>query len=439
MFEDFRTELKKEFPQTSNGKNNYEKLAKEFVSFLNSKDGGIVYFGVEDDGTPCGIGDIDNLQIAINNTFTDYIKENTLGLFTITIAYIDEVACIKVSIASGSNKPYYIKKYGMTEKGCYIRVGSVCNQMTQAMIDELFMSRTPYTLYNIKSPRQNLTFRQLKIYYEGHRNVMLNDEFESTLELRNDTGDYNYIAYLLSDTSTLSYNVAKFKGTDKIDVVDRADFSGSLIKVMDKILDKFDIYNEVEYEITHSVRKERYLFDKVALRELVINALVHNDYSNEYTPHFDVFDDRIEITSNGGLPKGLTEDEFYSGRSRPRNRELIRVFKDLDYVEQLGTGVKKVLEAYPKDIFNISENTVKIVIPIDGDNVKPLDDRYKKIMDYISEHGSIDRKTVEKILELKESRAKDLLRNMVKMNLIEKSEEKKYSYTLRRRILSIKT
>ena len=93
-------------------------------------------------------------------------------------------------------------------------------------------------------------------------------------------------------------------------------------------------------------RKETKLWNPVALREAVINAIVHNDYTSEVPPKFEFFDDRIEITSFGSLPQGMTEKEFFKDYSVPRNKELMRVFRDLDLVEHLGSGVPRILRNY---------------------------------------------------------------------------------------------
>lgn len=90
---------------------------------------------------------------------------------------------------------------------------------------------------------------------------------------------------------------------------------------------------------------------------------MHNDYTKELAPKFEFFDDRLEITSNGGLPEGLFKDEFYEGISIPRNKELMRVFKDLDLVEQLGSGVPRILQAYPKDCLQFTDNFLRITLP----------------------------------------------------------------------------
>ncbi|MBA6151514.1 hypothetical protein H3Z82_02105 [Gelidibacter gilvus] len=101
----------------------------------------------------------------------------------------------------------------------------------------------------------------------------------------------------------------------------------------------------------------------MALREAVVNAFVNNDYTKELAPKFELFDNRLEITSNGGLPDGLSKDEFFEGFSIPRNKELMRIFKDLDLVEQLGSGIPRILQVYNKDVFQFSDNFLRIVLP----------------------------------------------------------------------------
>ena len=97
------------------------------------------------------------------------------------------------------------------------------------------------------------------------------------------------------------------------------------------------------------------------MREAVINAIVHNDYSNGACPKFEFFSDRLEITSAGGLPYGVTEEDFFNGYSSPRNKEIMRVFRDLEIVEQLGSGVPRILERYERDVFEIRPNFLRVI------------------------------------------------------------------------------
>jgi len=106
-------------------------------------------------------------------------------------------------------------------------------------------------------------------------------------------------------------------------------------------------------------------------------AIVHNDYTREVPPKFEIFTDRLEITSYGGLFDGMTQGDFFEGLSCPRNKELIRIFKDLGMVEQLGSGVPRILRAYPKDCFHFGDSFLRITIPkaiVEADNKELVDD-----------------------------------------------------------------
>lgn len=115
--------------------------------------------------------------------------------------------------------------------------------------------------------------------------------------------------------------------------------------------------------MTSSKRIEKNLIEPVPLREALINAIVHNDFSREIPPVFEIFSDRMEFTSYGGLIQGQSEDDFFSCSSMPRNRELMRVFKDVGLVEQLGSGMSRILHFYDRDIFQISNHYIKVIFP----------------------------------------------------------------------------
>lgn len=116
-------------------------------------------------------------------------------------------------------------------------------------------------------------------------------------------------------------------------------------------------------KITYPRRIERKLVDPEPLREALINMIVHNDYSKGYTPVAEIFSDRIELTSHGGMVSGQSKEDFFSGASMPRNRELMRIFKDLDLVEQLGSGMNRILRSYERSIFRISEHLIRVAFP----------------------------------------------------------------------------
>ena len=105
------------------------------------------------------------------------------------------------------------------------------------------------------------------------------------------------------------------------------------------------------------------MVEPIPMREATINAIVHSDYSREIPPVFELFRDRMEITSYGGLIPGQSEEDFFSCSSMPRNRELMRVFKDVGLVEQLGSGMRRILQAYSRNILQISDHFIKVIVP----------------------------------------------------------------------------
>lgn len=267
-----------------------------------------------------------------------------------------------MTVAGGLERPYYLKKYGMTPNGCYTRIGTQASPMTQNMIDGSFSRRILNTLHNVVSPNQELTFTQLKIYYQEKGYDAAGSYFLKNLDLFTEDGKYNYAAYLMADHNGTSIKVARFRGIEKLDIVERNEFGRCcLIKSALNVLERLNVANTTVVRVGGKAqRKEIRLIDPAALREAVLNAIIHNDYINGAYPVFEIYDDRIEVISSGGLPVGLSEKEFFAGRSLPRNKELMRIFSDMDLCEQLGSGMKKILRIYPQSVFSVSEHFIDV-------------------------------------------------------------------------------
>ena len=369
-----------------------DKLEREVVAFLNSGDGGEIYIGIDKDGTICGVAKSDAVQLTIKDRLKNNVQPSIMGLFDIHLEEIDGKSVIRLIVAGGLEKPYYLKKYGMTEKGCYLRVGSACEPMSKERIESLYGKRVRNTIGKIESPRTNLTFEQLKIYYEA-RGLILNDAFMQNLELLTPNNRPNYAAYLLADDNGSSLQIAKYADTTRVDLVENRDYGRcSLVKALKSVLERVDVENTVFTRIGYPLREEREMINSLAIREAIINAVVHNDYSYGGTPKVEFFNDRAEITSMGGLPYGVSESDFFSGFSIPRNKEIMRVFRDLEIVEQLGSGIPRILKAYGRDVFEIRESFIRIVLPY----AKPLTSlRDMKIKDQYTENGQEEPVTPE--------------------------------------------
>ena len=339
-------------------------IEKEVIAFLNYKEGGYIYIGIDKDGDVIGVDDADDCMLKLKDRIKHNISPSAMGLFDIAEEKTEGRSIIKITVASGIEKPYFKTKYGMTPRGAYLRVGTSAEPMQQDQIDRLFAMRTRNSIGRIVSSRQDLTFEQLRIYYDEH-GKRLTDNFKRTLELLTEDGKHNYVAYLLADENGNSIKVAKYSSLDRCDLVENNEYGYcSLIKATKSVLAKLDIENKVAATITPMERVETPLWNKVALREAVINAIVHNDYSFEVPPKFEIFPDRLEITSAGRLPESLSCEEFFSGISIPRNKELMRIYRDVELVESLGSGIPRILRAYGEDCFKFTDNFIRITLPV---------------------------------------------------------------------------
>lgn len=339
-----------------------EKFERSVVAFLNSRDGGTVFIGIEDDGTVCGVDAPDLVQRQAADRIRNNIRPATMGLFDIGLEARGGKTVIRIVVSSGPDRPYYLKKFGMTPQGCFVRVGSQTQQIPESEIEAMFARRARTSLRTIPAPGQDLHFEQLRIRYDEH-GKRLNDRFRETLELLTPDGRYNLVAFLLADENTVSIKVAKYAGTDKIDLVENEEYGFcSILRACDRVLEKLTVENTTSARIGRIYREERKRYDPAAMREAVINAFVHNDWTNLDTPVFELFSDRLEITSHGSLLPGMTREDLLSGCSRVRNRELMRVFRDVELVEQLGSGMRRMLGAYSPDIFRYTETFFHVVL-----------------------------------------------------------------------------
>ncbi len=347
-----------------------DDLEESVIAFLN-KDGGNIYIGIDDNGNIVGLkNNIDFLQRKVKDLIISNIEPSVLGLFDIETLEKNNKKYLKITIAKGYETPYHIKGMGMTPDSCFIRVGSSNEKMDEHLINKMFRERTKNSLKNIISPRQDLTFRDLKIYYV-EKGFEIGDNFEKQLGFYTKDGKYNYVAYLLADENSASIKVAKYVGDDVDELMENYEFGYcSLVKATYRVLEKFRTENKIYAKITYPERKEQPMYDYNAVREVIINAIVHNDWSTEYPPKFEFFSDRLEISSFGGIQSEFTEEEFLEGYSAPKNPELMRVFHDLELVEHLGTGIRRILKKYDKSIYNFFPHFIRVSIKYNQNEFK---------------------------------------------------------------------
>lgn len=406
-----------------------DKFEEEVISFLNTN-GGNIYIGVNDKGDIIGInGNIDLLQRTIKDRIKDNIMPSTLGLYDVIVLEKDNKKYIKVIIAKGSERPYYLKGMGMTPDSCFIRVGSSIQSMPNEMINNEFSKRTRNSLKNIVSPKQDLTFSQLKIYYE-EKGFSINNNFLKQLDLYTDDGKYNYNAYLLADNNSISIRFGKYDGINSVNLIENEDFGNCcIIKATKNILNKLEIENKTFTKIEYPERKEIKMYDYIAVREAVVNAIVHNDWSNEYSPKFEIFSDRLVISSNGVIQDNTTKEEFLEGFSLPKNKELMKVFNDLDLVEQMGTGIIRILQSYNKDSFEFFPNFIRVTFPFNENKFKTntkeiknnnLTEIQNSIIGLMLDSPTITQETLARLLDVNIRTIQRNIKTLIDVGLIER-------------------
>jgi predicted HTH transcriptional regulator len=238
-----------------------DDLEKEVVAFLNYHEGGLLYIGVDKYGHAIGAPDVDTLQLKIKDRLKNNILPSCMGLFDIILEEQNSKQIIKIIVASGPEKPYHLRKYGMSEKGVFIRTGSAAEPMPGKMIEKLFARRTRNSLGRIEANRQDLRFEQLKIYYE-ESGRKLNNQFATNLGLR-------------TKENTLSIKVAKYNGLNRVDLIENNEYGYcSLIKATKLVVDKIELENKTSSRITSQKRIDSRLWNPIALREAIINALL---------------------------------------------------------------------------------------------------------------------------------------------------------------------
>lgn len=361
-------ELKTKFSDT---------ICKDIVAFLNTN-GGDLIIGIDDNGNVVGVNSIDETSKKVSDIITDQIEPNPQNLITSEICYADGKSLLVVHVKKGVRPIYCQKKYGFSSTGCVIRIGTTCKNMTQEEIKIRYEKNFIDSDRMLVTPAKygSISFKTLKIYYAEKGYHLDEASFEANLNLRTPDGEYNQLAELLSDKNMLPLVVVKFQGIDKTAVSEKNDYGGQcLLFSYEQMKNRLIAENMCISDTTVRPRKDRYLFDFDCVNEAVINALVHNDW-NISQPLISLYQDRIEIFSHGGLPKGQTQEMFFRGISRPRNDMLMRIFMNMNLTEHTGHGIPTILARYGKDAFDIGDSYILITIPYDSSVLEELNRKH---------------------------------------------------------------
>ena len=433
MIESITTEFKREY---------VDSIKNTVIAFANT-DGGTVYIGVDDDGSVCGVGDVDETMLRVTNAVRDSIRPDVTMFIEYEVEEKDGKNVICVYVQRGTARPYYLHNKGLRPEGVYVRQGASTVPATDAAILNMIKETSGDSYESARSINQSLSFDFTGEYFNS-RNVDFGIPQMRTLHMIGEDGTYTNLAYLLSDQSAHTIKIAVFEGTKKTVFKDRQELSGSLLKQMSEAFEYIDRYNRTRAEFNGLDRVDMRDYPPEAIREALLNAVVHRDYSFSGSTLISIYDDRIEFVTIGGLVKGLLLEDIKLGISALRNQYLANVFYRLKLIEAYGTGILKIEECYvdcpTKPIIETTNNAFKITLPNTNHRLEKSEftrslsdekeriskkERSEVVRGLCKKNGSVTRRDLQAALCISQATAILVLRELLENGILVKEGEGK--------------
>ena len=356
LMENKTTEFKREY---------VDDIKNTVVAFANS-DGGTLYIGINDDGSVCGVQNVDDTMLRVTNAVRDAVRPDITMFVECRNEVMEGKPIVSVTVQRGTARPYYLHGKGIRPEGVYVRQGASTVPATDAAILNMIKETSGDSYESARSLNQNLTFDEAAAFFKK-RKVAFGKSQMRTLHLIGEDDNYTNLAFLLSDQCTHTIKLAVFEGSKKTVFKDRCELSGSILGQLNEAFAYIDRYNRTRAEFAGLDRVDMRDYPPEAVREALLNAIVHRDYSFRGSTLISIFEDRIEFVTIGGLVKGITLEDVKLGISVLRNQNLANVFYRLRLIEAYGTGILKINEAYDdyeiKPLIETTDNAFKITLP----------------------------------------------------------------------------
>lgn len=414
MREDQQVEFKREYT---------EDIKREAVAFLNSNDG-MILIGVDDNGKAVGVENADEVMRRVSQALVNGVRPDCSQFFRVDGYEDDGKTIVRVNIVRGTNTPYYLGDKGIRPNGVYVRIGSMTAPAQESVIRDL-VKRADGDDYESKiAYRQDLTFTAAeKVFAEN--DIAFGEAQKTTLGVVTPNGYYTDLGLLLSDQCEHSIKCAIFEGTTKEIFKGRREFGGSLLAQVNDVYGYIDVYNKTSSHIVGKQRADSRDYPPAAVREALLNAVVHRDYSYSGSTLVNLYDDRLEILSLGDIPNGMTEETLRLGVSQPRNKRLADVFYRLRYIEAYGTGIPRIFELYAaspsKPVINAGNGVFVVALPnMTYVKQEPVfsDGHESRIMNYLSSHDGVSKEEAAELIGTGVQRAYGILRGMAERGLL---------------------
>lgn len=403
------------------------EFKKEIIAFANT-DGGEIYVGIARDGSITGIADPESEMEKIGNMIRDGIKPDLTAYTSIERVEDDGKNLIRVSVTRGLKRPYHLTDKGLKPTGVFVRHGVSSVPATDEAIRQMLRESDGTTFDKMRSINQELTFDYAEKTFQTSQ-VAFDAVHKRTLGLIDVDGYYTNAALLLSDQCGHIIRCAVYEGTGKNKFKTRKEFSGSILKQMDDAYSFLSLNNNLRATFDGLRRIDHADYPEEAMREALVNAVVHRDYDYSGSIIINIYDDRMEFISLGGLVKGLTLADIRGGVSQPRNAVIANVFYRLELIESYGTGIQKILESYagcgiePK--FSPAPASFVVTLPNRNTAETTASDpglsREENILRLMAKQGAVTRKDVEQLLGCSSFPANKALAALVEQGKIVKT------------------
>lgn len=350
-------------------------------------------------------------------------------------------------IQRGVARPYYLANKGIRPAGVYVRQGASSVPASETAILQMIKSGDVYE--EARSLNQNLTFKEAEAYF-AKKHLQFGDAQKRTLQLISADGTYSNLGMLLSDQCISIIKLAVFEGSKKTVFHDRKELSGSLFKQLEDAYAYINQFNYTRSEFPGLERVDTRDYPPEAVREALLNAVIHREYGIGGPTLISIFDDRIEFVTIGGLVKGLSLADIKLGVSMLRNKNLANVFYRLHFIEAYGTGLLKIDECYAdcsvKPQLLATDNAFKLVLPNinfaakrvkdysladESKTASKKEERYQIVLELARKNSLVTRSMIEKALHVSTSTAVLVLKKMLQLGLLKKyGEGRNVSYSL---------
>ena len=358
-------------------------LCKEVIAFANTR-GGTLYIGVEDNGTVIGVDSADRVTLQINNMVRDSIKPDITMFVHYETQVINDKQIIAVTVQEGTDRPYYLGSKGLKPSGVYVRNGTSTDPASDTAIRKMIKETDGDSFETMRSLEQNLSFQAAEAQF-AKRKVPYDAAKMQTLGMVSSDDIYSNVALLLSEQCPSTIKAATFAGVDQSVFQDRREFTGSLFQQMEDLYAYLDLHNQTKATFEGLYRTDTKDYPEDALRETLMNSLVHRDYSFSGSTFINLYSDRLEFISLGGLVPGLSLEAAMLGASQSRNEKLANLFYRMKLIEAYGTGISKIISCYKgkseQPVFESVEGAFQVILPnVHARNLSMEDAKYLPIL-----------------------------------------------------------